>query len=155
PFRSLFTNPGIICHNPPPYHRGPPGAPVQAMSSRVSFDAAGHDLPDGSGSRPLSPDDRKPQGSGEGTPLVRLLRSLATPDGIAILSLVVRVAVVFLTFRDYGLGWHDYTHSQMGDLLLALYGSGFRDQRARSFANLYYYGGGPYILAAFAAKVLP
>ena len=59
------------------------------------------------------------------------------------------------TFRDYGLGWDDYTHSQYGDLLLKLYGSGFADQRALSFVNLYKYGGGFDMAAALAAKVLP
>jgi 4-amino-4-deoxy-L-arabinose transferase-like glycosyltransferase len=121
------------------------------MSSRVSFDAAGHDLPDGPGLRPALADGRAPQD----TRLARLGRFLTTPDGIAVLSLAVLVAVVFATFRDYGLGWDDYTHSQMGDLVLSLYGSGFRDQRALSFVNLYYYGSGPDILAALAAKVLP
>ena len=60
-----------------------------------------------------------------------------------------------LTFRDYGLGWDDYTHSQYGDLLLKLYGSGFADTRALSFVNLYKYGGGFDMAAALAAKVLP
>jgi hypothetical protein len=60
-----------------------------------------------------------------------------------------------LTFRDYGLGWDDYTHSQYGELLLALYGSGFTDQRALSFVNLYKYGGGFDMAAALIAKILP
>ena len=60
-----------------------------------------------------------------------------------------------MTFRDFGLGWDDYTHSQYGDLLLALYGSGFADTRALSFVNLYKYGGGFDMAAALAAKVLP
>ena len=64
-------------------------------------------------------------------------------------------AIAALTFRDYGLGWDDYTHSQYGDLLLALYSSGFGDQRALSFVNLYKYGGGFDMAAALAAKVLP
>ena len=62
------------------------------------------------------------------------------------------VAVVgvlaLLTFRDYGLGWDDYTHAEYGDLLLSFYASGFNDQRALSFVNLYYYGGGFDLLAA-------
>ena len=66
----------------------------------------------------------------------------------------VAVAAAF-TFRDYGLGWDDYTHSQYGDLLLKLYGSGFTDTRALSFVNLYKYGGGFDMAAALAAKVLP
>jgi MFS family permease len=66
------------------------------------------------------------------------------------------VAVVaFATFRDYGLGWDDFTHSQYGALLVDLYKSGFADQRALSFVNLYMYGGGFDMLATLAAKVLP
>ena len=70
--------------------------------------------------------------------------------------MLVAVAVIAgMTFRDYGLGWDDYTHSQYGDLLLKLYGSGFADTRALSFVNLYKYGGGFDMAAALAAKVLP
>ena len=66
------------------------------------------------------------------------------------------MAVVALaTFRDYGLSWDDYTHAEYGDLLLAFYASGFTDQRALSFVNLYYYGGGFDLLGALAAKLLP
>ena len=59
------------------------------------------------------------------------------------------------TFRDYGLGWDDYTHAEYGDLLLSLYASGFADRRALSFVNLYEYGGGFDLAAALLAKVLP
>lgn len=69
--------------------------------------------------------------------------------------MAVDLAVVCLTFRSYGLGWDDYTHSQYGDLLLSLYGSGFTDQRAFSFVNLFYYGGGFDMAAALLAKLLP
>jgi hypothetical protein len=74
----------------------------------------------------------------------------------AALGVLLLVAVVALfTFRDYGLGWDDYTHAQYGDLLLSLYGSGFRDQRALSFVNLYMYGGGFDMIAGLVAKILP
>ena len=76
-------------------------------------------------------------------------------DAAAIGTLVLVGAVAALTFRDYGLGWDDYTHSQYGDLLLSLYGSGFSDRRALSFVNLYMYGGGFDLLAALCAKFLP
>jgi len=69
--------------------------------------------------------------------------------------LVILAVIAGITFRDYGLGWDDYTHSQYGDLLLKLYGSGFADTRALSFVNLYRYGGGFDMAAALAAKVLP
>src|SRR5665213_3565625 len=76
-------------------------------------------------------------------------------DRMAITVLAIVAIVAALTFKDYGLGWDDYTHSQYGDLLLKLYGSGFADQRALSFVNLYKYGGGFDMAAALAAKVSP
>jgi hypothetical protein len=65
-----------------------------------------------------------------------------TCDDLAILVLAAVGLVASLTFRDYGLGWDDYTHAEYADLLLRMYGSGFKDTGALSFANLYMYGGG-------------
>ena len=76
-------------------------------------------------------------------------------DCAAVALLIAVAAIVALTFRDYGLGWDDYTHAQYGDLLLRLYGSGFADRRALSFVNLYAYGGGFDMVAALLAKILP
>ena len=76
-------------------------------------------------------------------------------DALAIGALAVVAAIAVVTFRDYGLGWDDYTHSQYGDLLVSLYGSGFTDKRAFSFVNLYMYGGGYDLLATLATKILP
>ncbi len=76
-------------------------------------------------------------------------------DGLAIGVLAVTAAIALATFRDYGLGWDDYTHSQYGSLLVSLFQSGFADKRALSFVNLYMYGGGFDIIATLAAKVLP
>src|SRR5262249_15526155 len=76
-------------------------------------------------------------------------------DGAAVALLGAVAAIAALTFRDYGLGWDDYAHSEYGYLLLSLYESGFRDPRAFSFVNLYMYGGGFDMLAALVAKVLP
>jgi Dolichyl-phosphate-mannose-protein mannosyltransferase len=78
-----------------------------------------------------------------------------TIDLLAISVLAVVAVIASLTFRDYGLGWDDYTHAEYGDLLLSLYGSGFTDTRALSFVNLYMYGGGFDMLAALLAKVVP
>jgi hypothetical protein len=76
-------------------------------------------------------------------------------DGLALAALAAFAVAAVLTFRDYGLGWDDYTHSEYGDMLLALYGSGFSDRRALSFVNLYMYGGGFDMAAALADKVSP
>ncbi len=83
-------------------------------------------------------------------------RSTARALDIAAVALLVAVAAIAaLTFRDYGPGWDDYTHSQYGALLLRLYGSGFADRRALSFVNLYAYGGGFDMAATLLAKILP
>jgi dolichyl-phosphate-mannose-protein mannosyltransferase len=76
-------------------------------------------------------------------------------DRVALALIAVAALVAVATFRDYGLGWDDYTHAEYGDLLVAFYASGFADKRALSFVNLYMYGGGFDLLAALVAKVLP
>lgn len=72
---------------------------------------------------------------------------------MAVLAAIAAIAV--FTFRDYGLGWDDYTHAQYGQMLLDFYASGFSDRRALSFVNLYMYGGGFDMAAALLAKLLP
>jgi hypothetical protein len=78
-----------------------------------------------------------------------------TCDDLAMLMLAVVALIASLTFRDYGLGWDDYTHAEYADLLLRMYGSGFKDTGALSFANLYMYGGGFDMAAALLHKVIP
>jgi hypothetical protein len=78
-----------------------------------------------------------------------------TCDDLAIIVLAAVGLVASLTFRDYGLGWDDYTHAEYADLLLRMYGSGFKDTAALSFANLYMYGGGFDMAAALLHKVIP
>jgi Dolichyl-phosphate-mannose-protein mannosyltransferase len=78
-----------------------------------------------------------------------------TCDDLALLVLAAVGLIAALTFRDYGLGWDDYTHAEYADLLLRMYGSGFKDTGALSFANLYMYGGGFDMAAALLHKVIP
>src|SRR3977135_2168604 len=78
-----------------------------------------------------------------------------TCDDLAIMVLAAVALVASLTFRDYGLGWDDYTHAEYADLLLRMYGSGLKDTAALSFANLYMYGGGFDMAAALLHKVIP
>lgn len=83
-------------------------------------------------------------------------RSIARScDDVAIALLAVITVTVLLTFRSYGLGWDDYTHAEYAELLLKLYGSGFKDHTALSFVNLYMYGGGFDMAAALLHKILP
>src|ERR1700747_340539 len=76
-------------------------------------------------------------------------------DDLASIVLAAVALIATLTFRDYGLGWDDYTHAEYADLLLRMYGSGFKDTGALSFANLYMYGGGFDMAAALLHKIIP
>ncbi|MGY8664577.1 glycosyltransferase family 39 protein [Bradyrhizobium sp. UFLA05-109] len=87
------------------------------------------------------------------TPLGRSIER--TCDDLAMLVLAAVAVIAGLTFRDYGLGWDDYTHAEYADLLLRMFGSGFKDTAALSFANLYMYGGGFDMVAALLHKVMP
>ena len=87
------------------------------------------------------------------TPARRSLEK--TCDDLAIVVLGAVALIAGLTFRDYGLGWDDYTHAEYADLLLQMYGSGFKDTGALSFANLYMYGGGFDMTAALLHKIIP
>ncbi|HJZ19548.1 MAG TPA: glycosyltransferase family 39 protein, partial [Bradyrhizobium sp.] len=87
------------------------------------------------------------------TPTRRSVEQICDDLAIFVLALVGLIAG--LTFRDYGLGWDDYTHAEYADLLLRMYDSGFRDTGALSFANLYMYGGGFDMAAALLHKVIP
>jgi hypothetical protein len=78
-----------------------------------------------------------------------------TCDELAMATLAIVGIVAALTFKDYGLGWDDYTHAEYADKLLQLYGTGFTDQSALSFANLYMYGGGFDMAAALLHKIIP
>src|SRR5689334_15393512 len=78
-----------------------------------------------------------------------------TCDDLALFVLGIVAIVAGLTFRDYGLGWDDYTHAEYADLLLRMFRSGFKDTAALSFANLFMYGGGFDMAAALLHKVIP
>src|SRR5712672_2261940 len=77
-----------------------------------------------------------------------------TCDDLAIIGLAAVALIASLTFRDFGLGWYHYPHAEYADLLLRMYGSGFKDTGALSFANLYMYGGGFDMVAALLHKVI-
>jgi MFS family permease len=76
-------------------------------------------------------------------------------DALAISVLVIATIAAAMMFRDYGLGWDDFTHSQEAAMSLRLLGSGFRDTSALTFVNLQMYGGGFDMSAALLAKILP
>jgi hypothetical protein len=82
------------------------------------------------------------------------LPSKRIADGLAVAIICAVSIIAAVTYRDYGLGWDDYVHAEYGGLLLKLYASGFTDQRALSFVNLYAYGGGFDLVSTLTAKAL-
>lgn len=86
------------------------------------------------------------------TPMRRSLDDVC--DNLSIVVLAVVALVAAATFRSYGLGWDDYTHTEYAELLIRLYASGFKDQAALSFANLYMYGGGFDVVAELMHRAL-
>jgi hypothetical protein len=88
--------------------------------------------------------------------IMTIARSRFAPSDILALAILVALLIVaFFTFDDYGLGWDDYTQSQYGEMLFSYYVSGFKDLRAFSFVNLFYYGGGFDLAAHTLGKILP
>jgi Dolichyl-phosphate-mannose-protein mannosyltransferase len=65
------------------------------------------------------------------------------------------LAVVFLTFRDYGVTWDEHYHDTYGKYLLAYYLSGFHDTAALTYHNLWLYGGAFDAPTALMKRLLP
>ena len=82
-------------------------------------------------------------------------RIVCLADYLAVVALLIVAAIAAATFRDYGLGWDDYTQPQYGDLLLALYASGFADRRAFASSISTCTAAASTCSAALAAKILP
>jgi hypothetical protein len=78
------------------------------------------------------------------------------PHDIAtILLLASLVAIALLTCRDYAISNDEGVQHHYGELIIAYYGSGFRDQSLFSFQNLYLYGGMFDIIAVSLSHVIP
>ena len=86
-----------------------------------------------------------------------VLRRLPDVDArlLSRLVLLVLAALVFKTFRDYGVSWDEHVQNVYGQRLLSYYLSGFRDQSAFHFINLRYYGGATDLIAAVLNTVSP
>ncbi|HEU4707680.1 MAG TPA: glycosyltransferase family 39 protein [Methylophilaceae bacterium] len=62
---------------------------------------------------------------------------------------------IVLTFRQYGISNDEFVQHTYGRLLLDFYSSGFHDQSAFHYINLYLYGGFFDLIAAILERILP
>ncbi len=76
-------------------------------------------------------------------------------DDLAILVLVAVTMWVFLVFRDYGLTHDEEVQNIYGEKLLSWYLSGFADDSAFSYLDLFWYGGLFDLAAAILNKFSP
>jgi hypothetical protein len=71
-------------------------------------------------------------------------------------ALFAAIAIfILLTFKQYGISNDENVQHVYGQLLLKFYGSGFIDQSAFTYKNLYLYGGLFDLIAASLERVLP
>ncbi|MES2553210.1 MAG: hypothetical protein V4588_06045, partial [Pseudomonadota bacterium] len=71
------------------------------------------------------------------------------------LLLILLGAFIALSFHQYGISNDEEVQHVYGRLLLDFYGSGFADQAAFHYKNLYLYGGFFDLIAAGMEKLLP
>ena len=84
-------------------------------------------------------------------------RSATEPwwDGMSLGVVFVGVALVLLTFRDYGVTWDEDVHNWYGNLVLDYYLSLFGDKTALHWRDLYNYGAVFDMVAAALNRVSP
>jgi hypothetical protein len=80
---------------------------------------------------------------------------LLSYDDLSRLVIFVVLALVCLTFRDYGITNDEEVQKIYGEMILAFYSSGFHDLSALSYKDLFYYGGLFDVVAALVNKVSP
>lgn len=83
------------------------------------------------------------------------LRSLAIYDRATAVVILVLVVLALATFKVYSVTNDEGLQREYGELIIAYYKSGFTDQRAFHFVNLYLYGGLFDIVAGLLNRVVP
>ncbi|MBB3773201.1 hypothetical protein FHS55_003832 [Angulomicrobium tetraedrale] len=71
----------------------------------------------------------------------RAWRSVTLTRAVSLAVFAAVAAFILLTFRDYGISNDELVQHTYGELLIAWYASGFTDDRAFHYINLFLYGG--------------
>jgi hypothetical protein len=74
------------------------------------------------------------------------------PAGLLVLSYL---AIIVLTFRDYGVTWDEEVQSNYGEQVIRWYSTHFADRSALTYRDLKYYGGFFDAVAQSATRVSP
>ncbi len=98
--------------------------------------------------------DPELHGAGAG-PVARDRAIDALWDRLAFALFVVALALVVLTFTDYGVTWDEDVHNWYGIFVLDYYRSLFGDTRSFRFGDLYNYGAAFDLTAALFNKISP
>lgn len=87
--------------------------------------------------------------------IARAWRSVALTRVVSLAVFAAVAAWIVLTFRDYGISNDELVQHTYGQLLLAWYRSGFTDDQAFHYINLYLYGGLFDLIAAGFEHIVP
>src|ERR1700709_1362138 len=72
--------------------------------------------------------------------------------GVLLAALIV---IALATFKDYAISNDEGVQHHYGELIIAYYNSGFKDQSLFSFQNLYLYGGLFDVIAIALSQLVP
>jgi hypothetical protein len=86
---------------------------------------------------------------------IRWIARFDPHDIAAVMLLAALAVVVLLTYQNYAISNDEGVQHHYGELIIAYYTSGFRDQSLFSFQNLYLYGGMFDVIAVSLSHVIP
>jgi hypothetical protein len=86
---------------------------------------------------------------------IRWIARFEPHDIATVMLLATLVLVALLTYKGYAISNDEGVQHHYGELIIAYYTSGFRDQSLFSFQNLYLYGGMFDIIAVWLSHLVP
>src|SRR5271170_1042377 len=86
---------------------------------------------------------------------MRLIARFDLHDIATVALIAALIVIAFCTFRDYAISNDEVLQHRYGELIIAYYASGFKDQSLFAFDNLYLYGGLFDIIAVGLSHLVP
>ncbi len=82
-------------------------------------------------------------------------QTMSWPRAVAMGVFAALTVAILLTFQDYGISWDEQLQNTYGQKLLEYYTSGFENDGAFTYINLFLYGGAFDLAAAIANLISP